>query len=64
MAKIGIVIDFPTLTQGDLKELVRAHDAVGDHPIDLEHVRPEDVADIWFRGEFPNVPYTLVSEWL
>lgn len=57
MAKIVKVIDFPTLSVADLKELVVAHDASNDeHPIETQYVKPSDVIDLLTAEEFPDVP--------
>jgi hypothetical protein len=64
MARISVGIEFPSLTEADLKELVVAHDASNDRaPITTEHVTPADVMSLWFAGEFPNVPYTIAEVW-
>lgn len=58
MAKVTLVIEFPTLTREDLIQLVVAHDDTypdQEPPIKPEYVQAKDVILLWASGEFPNV---------
>lgn len=66
MARVQLVIEWPTLSAADLRALVVAHDLQesGDEPvIETNKVRARDVVMLWARGELaPNLEPSIEME--